>query len=296
MIWLVGNKGMLGSDVETYLKENKYNYAVSDKEVDITNLNTVRNFGLRIFKEDLSSNWLINCAAYTAVDKAEDEPELAFAINAEGVENLAKFSKEINAKIIHISTDYVFNGESEKAIKEESKPDPKSVYGKSKLRGEELLQNVWNKHFIIRTAWLYGKNGHNFVYTMIKLMEKNSVVKVVNDQYGSPTWSKDLADLIVRIIEINSNNFGIYHYSGESVTTWYGFAEKIYEYARDKGLITSICEVKPCNSDEFPTKAARPHYSILDKSKVKNTFKVDVPPWDESLDNFISSINREDMV
>ena len=229
MIWLIGNKGMLGSDLEIKVRDAGIEYFASDIEIDITNIESMRKY-----LKDKKIKWIINCSAYTAVDKAEDEPEKAFKINSEGVLNIARLAKENNAVLIHISTDYVFDGNKEGAYTEEDKTNPVGVYGKSKLEGERNIVKALPEYFIIRTAWLYGRNGNNFVHTMLRLFSDRNELKVVQDQFGSPTNAKDLADVIVNIVKNNSDKHGIYNFTNNGRTNWYEFASTIYELAREK--------------------------------------------------------------
>ncbi|HOV13650.1 MAG TPA: dTDP-4-dehydrorhamnose reductase [Spirochaetota bacterium] len=287
MIWLIGNKGMLGTDIENSIKNNNLQYISSDREVDITDIQVLKDF-----TKDKKVDWIINCSAYTAVDKAEDEKDLAFKINADGVLNITKVAKELNAKLIHISTDYVFDGVSEKALVETDKTNPIGVYGDSKLAGEENVLNNYDKFFIIRTAWLYGKNGNNFPYTMIRLFKERDVVKVVNDQFGTPTYTKDLSELIMTLIKKDATQYGIYHFTDEGKTNWYLFAKKIYELACENNLVdrTKKLEILPIKTEEYPTKAKRPKNSYLSKEKVKNTFGITINQWEDALKNFIEEI------
>jgi len=234
-------------------------------------------------------NYIINCAAYTAVDKAEDEIDLCFRINRDAVRNLAEVACG-KAKIIHISTDYVFDGKSEKPLRETDSTNPQSVYGKSKNEGEQVLLETVSDCIIIRTAWLYSSFGNNFVKTMIRLGKERDSLNVVNDQIGTPTYAADLAKAILHIIEESekSNLFqaGIYHYSNEGVCSWYDFCLKIHELA---GIKT--CKVHPISTAEFPTKAVRPVYSVLDKTKIKASFNLTIPHWEESLINALKNFS-----
>ncbi len=287
MIWLIGNKGMLGSDFEKGIKDSGLQYVASDREVDITDLGVLRDF-----TKDKSVEWIINCSAYTAVDKAEDEKEIAFKINADGVLNITKIAKELNAKLIHISTDYVFDGESESALFEDDATGPIGVYGDSKLAGEQNIVNNYDKFFIVRTAWLYGKNGNNFPYTMIRLFKEREVVKVVSDQFGTPTYTKDLAELILTIVKKDSASYGIYHFTNEGRTNWHLFAKKIYELSCEAGIVDGDkkLEIVPIKTEEYPTKAKRPKNSYLSKEKVKKTFGITISQWEDSLKKFIAEI------
>lgn len=297
LLWLVGNKGMLGSEVEELLKSHKLSYIATDYEVDITDYKLLNDF-IADKKVDL----IINCAAYTKVDKAEEEIEKAYAINRDGVRNLARIALAKEAKLIHISTDYVFDGQKEKekdrmggtgAYLEEDSPNPLGVYGKSKLAGEEELKRQLEDYFIIRTAWLYGKKGSNFVYTMLKLFQERDLVKVVDDQWGSPTYARDLAEVIIKIIESDSKQYGIYHFTNEGVTSWYEFARTIYRKAKRLGLIekNKKVEIQPIKTEEYPTAALRPKNSILSKEKIKKTFHIEIRRWEEALKDFLSTLS-----
>ena len=281
MIWLIGNKGMLGKELAGLFKAKQMPYAGTDRETDITDIETLRSFSRG---KDLS--WIVNCSAYTAVDKAEEESDTAYLINEKGVGNIGTLSEEIGVKVIHLSTDYVFDGKKNYPLAEDEPTGPTSVYGRSKLAGEIALQERNRRSFIIRTAWLYGREGANFVYTMLRLMRERESIKVVDDQIGSPTWTYDLASLIVRIIESDSEDYGIYHFSGAGQTSWYGFAREIYRQGKERGIISGDCAINPCTTDEFPASAARPAYSLLSKEKVKTVLKGNVPSWEESLNHF----------
>jgi len=285
MIWLIGNKGMLGREVEALLKKNELACIVSDQEIDITNLDE-----LRIFSEDKPISWIINCAAYTSVDKAEDEPELAFKINADGPLNIAQIAVKKNARLIHISTDYVFDGTKEGAYLETDLPNPISVYGKSKFKGETNVAETVKAYFIIRTAWLYGKNGNNFVRTMLKLFKEKMEVKIVADQWSSPTYASDLAAALIRIIDTDQVTFGLYHFTNEGRTNWHQFATEIYNLAKIEGLIDRSVQVLPIETGQYPTKAKRPANSYLSKEKIFRDFNICPKPWKESLAHFISTL------
>jgi dTDP-4-dehydrorhamnose reductase len=285
MVWLIGNKGMLGTEVEASLVKSGLEVVCSDRDVDITDLEAVESF-----VSGKNIEWIINCAAYTAVDKAEDEEGIAEKINALGPENLARAAKKIGAKLIHISTDYVFEGNDSKPRKEDDSVNPISAYGRTKLNGERNIENNMDEYFIIRTAWLYGPAGNNFVYTMLKLMNSKEQIAVVNDQKGSPTYAVDLADLITLIISSKSDNYGYYHFSNEGEITWYDFALKIKELGVAADFIPDKCAVNPCSSDQYPTKASRPAYSLLSKEKVKNKLGFSVPEWQESLSKYFDGL------
>ncbi len=281
MIWLIGNRGMLGQEVASLLKDRGLAFLGTDRDTDITDVQALRDFAMG---KDIE--WIINCSAYTAVDKAEEEREKAFLLNEKGAENIGIVASELDAAVIHISTDYVFDGKKNYPLGEEEGTGPVSVYGESKLAGEKALQRRNPRTFILRTAWLYGREGANFVYTMLRLMKEKESIKVVDDQIGSPTWTFDLASLILRIITSGSEHYGIYHFSGSGETSWYGFAREIYRQGRERGILEGECDIRPCTSGEFSSAAVRPAYSLLSKEKVKNILKGEVPPWEESLDHF----------
>ena len=282
MIWIIGSNGMLGKELCEVFKESNVPFVGTDKDVSILEPDALKHFAF-----ELKPDWIVNCSGYTAVDKAETDKDTAFAINAEGVKNIALAAKELDAPLVHISTDYVFDGTSKTPLSEDSPVSPLGVYGKSKLAGENWIRKLHNKHFIIRTAWLYGQYGPNFVYTMLKLMNSRDSIKVIDDQHGSPTWARDLAELILSLVVNNTQSFGTYHFSGEGECTWYDFADEIYKKGKECGLIKSECTIEPCTSGEFPTPAKRPSYSLLSKEKIKKTFSVTIPGWEDSLNKFI---------
>lgn len=275
---------MLGQEVEETLKKHLPTSLLygTDREVDITDESALQHF-----VQDLQIDWIINCSAYTAVDKAEEEADKAYLLNETGVRNIAVIADKIQARLIHISTDYVFPGNNPRPLSEKDETDPRSVYGASKLAGEQVLIDTHSNHFIIRTSWLYGSNGNNFVYTMLKLMNSRNQINVVEDQIGTPTSAVDLAELIVKIIEQNNSQYGIYHFSNEGEISWYDFACEIYHQGRLNNLIESDCTINPCGSDQYPTAAIRPAYSLLSKEKVKATFGYVPPQWDHSLNTFL---------
>ena len=283
MIWIIGNKGMLGQELSKTLKEAGIPFIGTDSDLSILESDALKAYALQ-----QKPAWIINCSAYTAVDKAEEEEEAAYAINSLGVANIAVLAAELDIPLIHISTDYVFDGTSSVLLSEDTATNPVSVYGMSKLAGEEEIRKICAKYYIIRTAWLYGQFGPNFVYTMIKLMNKLDSLKVVDDQYGSPTWTKDITELIQTILKSDSKAYGTYHFSGEGECSWFDFAGEIYDLGRERGLITSNCTLVPCTSEEFPTQAKRPAYSLLSKEKAKNTFSYNVSHWHDSISNFIN--------
>ncbi len=287
MIWLIGNRGMLGSDVEKLLVRRSLPFMTSDIDVDITD-----PAALRAFAGQQDIEWIINCSAYTAVDAAEDERDRAFRINADGVLNIARLAEEKGAALIHVSTDYVFDGEKPGAYREDDATNPVGAYGASKLAGEQRIASAMKRYFIIRTAWLYGRTGKNFTLTMIRLFGERDEVRVVADQWGSPTYTGDLAAAIVKIVEDGSARYGIYHYTNEGRTTWHEFAVEICAQARRHGLIDRDVRVTPVTTAEYPTKARRPKNSYLSKEKIVRELGVRCRDWREALADCISSLRK----
>ncbi|MBD0332597.1 MAG: dTDP-4-dehydrorhamnose reductase, partial [Chitinophagaceae bacterium] len=259
-------------------------FFLSRSELDITDDENIRRT-LRSIKPE----FVINCAAYTAVDRAEREAEQAFAINAAAVKNLAWASKKFNSKFIHISTDYVFDGTSKVPYKETDLTNPINVYGASKLQGELDALQADHEVIIIRTSWVYSSYGQNFVKTMLRLMDSKPELNVVNDQYGSPTYAADIADTVLHIIRYPHWHSGIYHYSNDGVITWFAFAQAIKEFTH------TGCNIHPVSTEQYPTLAKRPKYSVLDKKKIQKTYSVQLKSWEESLHQcLIKLTNRGD--
>ena len=282
-ILVTGANGQLGNEMRIVTAESKDNYIFTDvDELDITNLNAIRTM---VADNDIKV--IVNCAAYTNVDKAEDDVEMCELLNATAVENLAIAMKEANGLLIHVSTDYVFGGDPYNTpCTEDKKGTPTGVYGASKLHGEQNIIRTGCKHIIIRTAWLYSEFGKNFVKTMLSLTADKPLPKVVFDQVGTPTYALDLARAISDIIDGRKYD-GIYHYSNEGVCSWYDFTKMIAEYAGH-----TACDIQPCHSNEFPSKVVRPAYSVLDKTKIKTTFGVKVPYWTDSLKTCIKNLKQ----
>ena len=228
--------------------------------------------------------YCINCAAYTAVDQAEEDQETAFLVNELAVKRLAQYCLTYDTTLIHISTDFVFDGSSSVPLTENLGTSPVNIYGLSKLKGEQAIQAILNKYYIIRTSWLYSEKANNFVKTMLKLAQTRSELTVIYDQVGTPTYAMDLAKLIVRIITNDPEAFGLYHYSNEGVASWYDFAKAVFE------LSGTDIKVLPVASSAFITKAKRPHYSVLDKTKIKSAFGIEIPYWRESLNICIHNL------
>lgn len=290
-ILITGANGQLGNEIRrlSVNHENNFRFFFTDiSELDITDLQAVESF----IKEN-HIKYIVNCAAYTAVDKAEDDIELCYKINKNAVINLGIAATNNGAKVIHVSTDYVYDGTSTKPYIETDKVNPQSVYGKSKLDGELGLLNSCPESIIIRTAWLYSIFGNNFVNTMIKYGKERESLNVVADQTGSPTNATDLAQAIIKILdysEANGFEAGIYHYSNEGITTWYDFALAIH---KDAGITS--CKVNPITTNQYPTKATRPKYSVLDKSKIKSTFNLSIPEWKDSLNICVKELLNPDI-
>lgn len=228
--------------------------------------------------------WIINCAAYTAVDKAEDEIDLARRINKTGVENLSDLCKEYKSVFIHTSTDFVFKGDKATPLDEHDIAEPINIYGLTKLEGEQAVADKLEKYFILRTSWLYSEYGNNFVKTMLRLGGERDELKIIADQVGTPTYAIDLAQCILNIISTNSAAYGLYHYSNEGVASWYDFAKAIFDISGTK------VKTLPIRTSEYPTRALRPAYSVMSKAKIKQTFNIEIPYWRDSLVTCISKL------
>lgn len=276
-ILVTGANGQLGNEMRIVAKNSADNYIFTDvAELDITNAAAVEKM-----VKDNDVNVIVNCAAYTNVDKAEDDREFAEILNAKAAENLAVAIKKNNGLLVHVSTDYVFGGtKNNTPCKEDEPANPTGVYGVTKLHGEQAIMATGCHYIIIRTAWLYSEFGKNFLKTMLNLTATKPQLKVVFDQVGTPTYAYDLALAIFDIVENRKyeGNDGVYHYSNEGVCSWFDFTKMIAEYAGHMQ-----CDIQPCHSDEFPSKVVRPSYSVLDKTKIKATFGTVVPYWTDSL-------------
>lgn len=296
-VLITGSKGQLGNELQNIISTGKAEIAEVSNEIkntevaaldvdklDITNLNQVREI-LNNEKPDV----VINCAAATNVDGCESNEDFAFRVNALGPRNLAIVCNEIGAKLVQVSTDYVFSGKGNTPLNESAVPSPNSAYGRTKLLGEKYVQEFCKKYFIVRTAWLYGKVGHNFVYTMMKLAKDKDVITVVNDQRGNPTNANDLAYHILKLIQ--TEEYGIYHCTGKGECSWYDFAKKIVELSGEK------CVVKSCTSEEYktninPAAADRPEYSSLDNMMLRNTVGDDMRNWEDAITTFVEQVKE----
>jgi dTDP-4-dehydrorhamnose reductase len=290
MIWLIGNKGMLGTELSGVFESSGMDYAGTDREVDIRDLSALRRYAREAEHAGNYFDWIVNCSAYTAVDKAEEEEQTALGINALGAENIAKLAAELDAALIHVSTDYVFRGDGNAPYLESDPMDPAGAYGRTKAAGEKLVAAACQNHFILRTAWLYGKHGPNFVYTMLKLMSAKDSINVVGDQRGTPTWAYDLAQAMAEIIASNSNKYGIYHFTNEGRTDWHAFAVEIQRLGREFGILAKECAVNRITSDQYPSKVKRPAWSVLSKEKIKRELGIEPPDWKASLRTFLKGI------
>jgi len=287
MIWIIGSAGMLGTELVELCRSQGLDYVGSDRDVSILEPEALQGFLTSIDEKGQKPDWIVNCAAYTAVDKAEDEPERCYSLNALGPQNIGCVARTFEVQVLHISTDYVFAGDGTRPYREDDAVAPQSVYGKTKAEGERLLLDACPNAVIVRTAWLYGQYGPNFVATMLKLMNTRDSIGVVADQKGSPTWARDLAGAILTIVRTPNAEAGIYHFTDEGEITWFAFAKEIYAQGRACGLIEHECEVRPLTTVEYPTKARRPAYSVLSKEKIRTTFGVQVPEWRDSLGRFL---------
>ncbi|GAA3588418.1 dTDP-4-dehydrorhamnose reductase [Flavivirga amylovorans] len=281
-VLVTGANGQLGKCIQDVAKEhNGLSFVFTDYlELDICNEKAVNDF----FQANEPLHYCINCAAYTAVDKAEEEKEKAYKINVLGAKHLALACKMYNTTLIQVSTDFVFNGLSSKPYIEKDEADPISVYGETKLQGELAIINILKEHFIIRTSWLYSEHGNNFMKTMLYLAETRNKLSIINDQIGTPTYAKDLALVILNLISNKSNYFGLYHYSNEGMASWYDFAKAIFEITK-----TTI-ETHPVSTSEYFTPAKRPAYSVMDKSKIKSVLEIEISNWRDSLINCLKLI------
>ncbi|MEW9936796.1 dTDP-4-dehydrorhamnose reductase [Clostridium butyricum] len=289
-ILITGCKGQLGTELQDIVRKGRAEIgevsniikeaniiALDVDKLDITDLNSVKNV-LNTIKPDV----VINCAAATNVDGCESDEDFTFKVNALGPRNLAMVCEEIGAKLVQVSTDYVFSGIGEKPLTEYDLTAPYSVYGKTKLLGENYVREFCSKYYIVRTAWLYGYVGHNFVYTMIRLGKEKDSINVVNDQIGNPTHANDLAYHILKLIE--TDEYGIYHCTGKGECSWYDFAKMIIELSGEK------CTVNPCTSEEYKTPAKRPEYSSLDNMMLRNTVGDEMRNWQDAIKSFIENL------
>ncbi|CDF81227.1 dTDP-4-dehydrorhamnose reductase [Formosa agariphila KMM 3901] len=280
-ILVTGGNGQLAACIKDVSKHNnQLQFIYTDSEnLDITSQQHVADF----FQNN-NIDWCINCAAYTAVDKAETDIDLARKVNNDGAKHLAIACKANNVKLIHVSTDFVFDGKSSSLYSETDIAEPLGIYGLTKLEGEQAIQDNLDAYFILRTSWLYSEHANNFMKTMLRLAETRPELSVVADQIGTPTYATDLANVMLKIINDNPTTYGLYHYSNEGVASWYDFADAIFE------ITETNTKVFPIKTEAYPTPAARPQFSVMDKSKIKETFKIDIPHWRVSLKQAIKNL------
>ncbi|WP_027415575.1 dTDP-4-dehydrorhamnose reductase [Aneurinibacillus terranovensis] len=281
-VLVTGGRGQLGTDVTNLLRQNRYDvYSYSSHELDITDYNQVK-----AVMEEVQPDVVIHAAAYTKVDLAEQEVDCAYQVNAYGTRNMVVQAEKYGAKFVYISTDYVFDGTADVPYHEFSRTNPQSVYGKSKLAGEQFVQSLSSRYFILRTSWVYGKHGKNFVKTMLNLAESRSELNVVHDQIGSPTYTVDLAEFIMGIIETDA--YGLYHISNTGQCSWYEFASAIFEEANRLDV-----KVNPITTAEYPVPAPRPAYSVFDHMSIRLNGMQLLRPWREALQDFLKELNVE---
>lgn len=289
-ILVTGANGQLGHEMQLVAGKSNDTYFFTDvcdgyEKLDITDMDAVRK---TVAEKHIEC--IVNCAAWTNVDKAETAGDIVETLNATAPENLARAMKEVGGLLVHISTDYVFGGDPYNTpCREEQKGTPTGVYGLTKLHGEQKIEATGVDYIILRTAWLYSEYGHNFVKTMLNLTETKPLLKVVFDQCGTPTYAGDLAEAIFDILEHRKykGHTGVYHFSNEGVCSWYDFTKKIAQLAGH-----TACDVQPCHSDEFPSPVKRPAYSVLDKTKIKQTFGIRIPYWEDSLRKCLNNMEK----
>ena len=281
-VLVTGSNGQLGTELRRLALDSPHHFIFTDINslpgVETVYLDISDRASIDIIAESEKVDIIVNCAAYTDVERAESEIDMAMLLNHQAVENLAGAAASRDAALIHISTDYVFSGEGNLPIREDAVPAPKGVYGSTKLAGEKALQKSACRSVIVRTSWLYSPYGRNFVKTMRRLMQESGQIRVVYDQVGSPTYAADLADALMQIIQgPRIDGKAVYHYSDEGAVSWYDFAQAIRE------ISGFDCKIIPCRSEDYPTKARRPHYSVLDKSAIKRAYRLEIPYWRDSL-------------
>ena len=283
-VLVTGSSGQVGNEIKAISSDYSYNFFFTDRNnIDITSKDSIKEFC-----KTNNINVIINCAAYTAVDKAQTDEINADLINRKAVKKLALVSQELNIKLIHISTDYVFDGKNFKPYCEEFQTNPQSIYGKTKLDGENEMRDINPKNsIIIRTSWVYSYYGNNFVKTMLRLGKEKEELGVIFDQIGTPTYAKDLAKIILDIVpQIDNQKVEIYNYSNEGVLSWYDFAKEIIKMAK------LDCKINPIETFQYPTPAKRPHFSLLNKNKIKSTFNIEIPYWKDGLDDCLRRLGE----
>ncbi|CAG9297708.1 dTDP-4-dehydrorhamnose reductase [Celerinatantimonas diazotrophica] len=288
-VLVTGGNGQLGRCLQDRLQYTDYEWQAPDQSnLDITDRSAIATY-FKIFQPDI----VINAAAYTAVDKAESDQENAYLVNATAPGYLAESCQTAAIPLIHISTDYVFDGTATVPYKVSDQTNPQSVYGSTKLVGEQIVQSTLSEHIIIRTAWVFSEYGNNFVKTMLRLANFHPVLKIVGDQYGCPTYAGDLADVILKMVmqvQFGQKLWGLYHYCGDQITSWHGFARAIFDEAKRQGIIDNIPQLRVINTDEYPVAAQRPQYSVLDCQLSFENYHVEIANWRKALTRVINKI------
>lgn len=289
---ITGAQGQVGTELVSYANAAGYIvFAATRTELDITQAELVSSY-----IEEIKPDIVINAAAYTAVDKAEEDQELVYSINRDGAKHLATACARQAIPLFHISTDYVFNGTQAEPYKESDTPSPLGVYGNSKWQGEEAIREQLQHYIILRVAWVFGAHGNNFVKTMLRLGQERDSLNIVSDQSGGPTPAIHIAQTLLALVELYEKNkkleWGTYHYCGSPRTTWYNFANTIFQRANKFGVRTKNIQLTPITSEQFPTAAQRPKNSMLDCSKIKNTFNIEMPDWHFALDEILRNLNN----
>jgi dTDP-4-dehydrorhamnose reductase len=289
-ILITGAQGQVGKELVSIANQRGFDVIAAGRtQLDIAQFKNVKNY-VQLY----NPNIIINAAAYTAVDKAEEEQEIAYAINRDGAENLAAVCKEKNIPLLHISTDYVFDGTKSEAYSENDAVSPLGIYGISKWQGEEAIRQTLPEHIILRVAWVFGAQGNNFVKTMLRLAKDRGELNVVADQFGGPSPAKKIAETLILLAETYQKEkaleWGTYHYCGAEKTNWYDFAKEIFSQAKEKGLIDKEIKVNAITTEQYPIQAKRPINSMLDCSKIKNTFGIEMPSWKNALNEAITEL------
>ncbi len=291
---ITGAKGQVGTELVTQATDRGHEiHAFGSKELDISNFEQVEKT-VSALKPDV----IINAAAYTAVDKAETERDLAYAVNAQGSENLALVCKKLDIPLLHISTDYVYDGEKKSAYIETDQPKPTGVYGASKLKGDQKIEQICPKHIILRVSWVFGEQGNNFVKTMLRLAEQRDELSIVADQFGAPTSAKSISTCLLDILQSQHFNasqcpWGVYNFQSDPGVTWFEFAQAIFQQANDIGCITKTMKLKPIPSSEFPTPVKRPANSKLNGEKLQKHFNISPANWKADLNTMLQAINNQ---
>ncbi len=274
----------MGRELELFLRdEGKGVIGIDRDELDFSEPHTVA-----AAIAGYGASWVINCAAYTAVDDAESNRELTFRINRDSAGAVAEGAKRCGARMLHISTDFIFDGKKSQPYTEEDRANPLSVYGQSKWEGEQVILNVLPDATIVRSSWIFGAHGNNFVKTILRLASERDELQVIDDQIGTPSWTADIAGTILTLIDADAS--GIYNFTNEGVATWYDFAETIVNTARDLGYPLKAKIVRPIPTTSFPTPATRPHYSVLSKRKIRNLLATDIPHWRQSVETMLNQL------